>query len=178
MSEVEVLLDNNRRQPIHVTVPGLSPQQFEFKGRHFRDLTTESYVTDCARIVVYYWWAAQNALSADWDTMCVAWVVRDSLWNVSCANAQRRKQLVKSWAERTLQASSIDMSFAPPLIVAQVYNLSNSHWVLRLLLIAPTREYLCLKFDPMCDRPQIVGANQEELAVVDLIAKREGVEPH
>ena len=70
-----------------------------------------------------------------------------------------------------------DMSFTPPLIVAQVYNLSNSHWVLRLLLITPTREYLCLKFDPICDRPHIVGANQEELAVVDLIAKREGVEP-
>ena len=109
--------------------------------------------------------------------MGVAWVVRNSLWNASCASAQCRKQLVKSWAERTLQASSIDMSFAPPLIVAQVYNLSNSHWVLRLLLIAPTREYLCLKFDPMCDRPHIVGANQEELAVVDLIAEREGVEP-
>ena len=69
------------------------------------------------------------------------------------------------------------MSFAPPLIVAQVYDLSNSHWVLCLLLIAPTREYLCLKFDPMCDRPHICGANQEELAVVDLIAEREGVEP-
>ena len=76
-----------------------------------------------------------------------------------------------------MQASSIDMSFTPPLIVAQVYNMSNWHWVLRLLLIAPTREYLCLKFDPMCDRPHIVGANQEELVVLDLIAEREGVEP-
>ena len=66
------------------------------------------------------------------------------------------------------------MSFAPPLIVA--YNLSNSHWLL-CLLISPTREYLCLRFDPMCDRPHIVGANQEELAVVDLIAEREGVDP-
>ena len=98
-------------------------------------------------------------------------------WNASCANAQRRKQLVRLWAERTLQASSIDISFAPPLIVAQVYNLSTWHWVLHLLLIAPTREYLCLKFDPVCDRPHIVGANQEELAVVYLIAEREGVEP-
>ena len=159
MLEVEALLGNDWRQPLHVTVPRLSPQQFEFEARHFRDLTTESYVTDCAQIVVYYWWAAQTTLSADSDTMGVAWVVRDSLWNASCASAQRRKQLVGSWAERTLQASSIDMSFAPPLIVAQVYNLSNWHWVLRLLLIAPTREYLCRKFDPMCDRPHIVGAN-------------------
>ena len=70
-----------------------------------------------------------------------------------------------------MQASSIDMSFAPPLIVAQVYNMSNWHWVLRLLLITPTREYLCLKFDPTCHRPLIVGVNQEELAVVDLIAE-------
>ena len=177
MSEVEALLGNDWRRPLHVTVPGLSPQQFEFEARHFRDLTTESYVTDCAQIVVYYWWATQTALSADWDTMGVAWVVCDSLWNASCASAQRQKQLVGPWAERTLQASSIDMSFAPPLIVAQVYKLSNWHWVLRLSLIAPTREYLCLKFDPVCDRPHIVGANQEELAVVDLIAKREGVEP-
>ena len=176
MSEVEALLGNEWRQPLHVTVPGLSPQQFEFEACHFRDLTTESYVTDCAQIVVYYWWA-QTALSSDWDTMGVSWVVRGSLWNASCASAQRRKQLVKLWAAHSLQASSIDMSFAPPLIVAQVYNLSNSHWVLRLLLIAPTCEYLCVKFDPMCDRPHIVGANQEELAVVDLIAEREGVEP-
>ena len=64
-----------------------------------------------------------------------------------------------------------------PVIVVQVYTLSNSHWVLRLLLIAPTREYLSLKFDAMCDRPHIVGAHQEELAVVDLIAEGEGVEP-
>ena len=177
MSEVEALLGKDWRQPLHVTAPGLSPQQFEFEARHFRDLTTKSYVTDCAQIVVYYSWAAQTALSADWDTMGVVWVVRNPLWNASCASAQRHKQLVKSWAERTLQASSIDMSFAPPLIVAQVYNMSNWHWVLRLLLIAPTLEYLCLKFDPMCDRPHIVGANQEESAVVDLIAEREGVEP-
>ena len=178
MSEVEALLGNDWRRPLHVTVLGLSPQQFEFEARHFRDLTTESYVIDCAQIVVYYWWAAQTALSADWDTLGVAWVVRDSLWNVSCASPQRRKQLVGSWVERTLQVSSIVMSFAPTPIVVQVYNLSNWHWVLRLLLIAPTREYLCLKFDPVCDQPHIVGANQEELAAVDLIAEREGVEPH
>ena len=91
--------------------------------------------------------------------MGVVWVVRDSLWNASCASAQRRKQLVGLWAKRTLQASSIDMFFAPPLNVEHVYNLSNWHWVLRLLLIAPTREYLCLKFDRVCDRPQIFGAN-------------------
>ena len=91
MSKVEALLGNSWRRPLHVTIPGLSPQQFEFEARHFKDLTTESYVTDCAQIVVYYWWAAQTALGADWDTMGVAWVVRDSLWNASCASAQRRK---------------------------------------------------------------------------------------
>ena len=36
----------------------------------------------------------------------------------------------------------------PLIIVAQVYNLGNFHWVLCLLLIAPTRGYLYLKFDP------------------------------
>ena len=116
-----------------------SPQQFEFEARHFRDLATKSYVTHCAQIVVYYWWAAQTAVSADWDTMGVVWVVRDSLWNASCASPQRRPQLVGLWADRTSEASSIDMSFAPPLIAVQVYNMGNSHWVLCLLLIAPTR---------------------------------------
>ena len=104
--------------------------------------------------------------------MGVARVVRDSLWNASCTSAQCRKQLVGSWAERILEASSIDMPFAPPLIVAQVYNLSNWHWVLRLLPIAPTREYLGLKFDPMCGRPHIDGANQEEFFVVDCRVRR------
>ena len=50
---------------------------------------------------------------------------------------------------------SIDMHFAPPLIVVQVYNMSNRHWVLRLFLIGPIREYFCLNFDPMCDRPHV-----------------------
>ena len=94
LSHVEALLGNDWRQPLHVMVRGLSLQQFEFQACHFRDLTTESYVTDCAQIVVYYWWAAQTALSAYWDTMGVAWVVRDTLCNASCAIAQRQKQLV------------------------------------------------------------------------------------
>ena len=33
VSEVEALLGNDWRQPLHVTVPGLSPQQFEFEAR-------------------------------------------------------------------------------------------------------------------------------------------------
>ena len=142
LAEVEALLGDDWGPPLHATVPGPSAQQYEFEARHFRDLTSQSYVTDCAQIVVYYCWAARTALSADWDTMGVAWAVRDSLWNASCASPQRRQALVESWAHSTLERASIDMSFAPPLIVAQVYNSGNFHWVLRLLLIAPTREYL------------------------------------
>ena len=177
LAEVEALLGDDWGPPLHATVPGPLAQQYEFEARHFRDLTSESYVTDGAQIVVYYWWAAQTALSADWDTMGVAWAVRDSLWNASCASPQRRQALVESWARSTLERASIDMSFAPPLIVAQIYNSRNFHWVLRLLLIAPTREYLCLKFDPLLDKPHIVGANKEELAVVDELAEREGIQP-
>ena len=91
--------------------------------------------------------------------MGVVWVVCDSLWNVSCASPQRRQHLVGLCVDRTLEALPIDMSFPPPLILAQVYNLGNSHWVLCLLLIAPIRKYLCLKFDPLCVQPHIVGAN-------------------
>ena len=69
------------------------------------------------------------------------------------------------------------MFFAPPLIVAWVYYLGNFHWVLRLLSIAPTCEYLCLSFDPLCDRPHFLGAKHEGLVVVDFIAEREGIQP-
>ena len=86
LSELEALLGKEWGQPLHVTVPGSSPQGFEFEARHSRDLTTESYVTHWAQIVVYYWWAAQTALSADWDTIGVVWVVCDSLWNALCAS--------------------------------------------------------------------------------------------
>ena len=33
--------------------------------------------------------------------------------------------VVESWAHHTLQVASIDMSFAPPLIVVHAYNLGN-----------------------------------------------------
>ena len=72
---------------------------------------------------------------------------------------------------------SIDMSFALPLIVAQLYNLDNFHWALCLLLFAPTHDYLCCGVDPLCNKPHIVGANKEELDVVDSIAEREGTQP-
>ena len=55
--------------------------------------------------------------------------------------------------------------------------MGNFHSVLCLLLIGQVREYLCPKFDPLCDRPHFVGANQEELVVVDLIADRQGIQP-
>ena len=36
---------------------------------------------------------------------------------------------------------------------------------------------VCLKFDPLYDQPHIVGANKEELVVLDSIAKCEGIQP-
>ena len=70
--------------------------------------------------------------------MGVAWVVRDSLWNASSAPWGRREVLSESWALRTLEATSIDMVYAPPLLAAQIYNVRNEHWVLRLLLAQRT----------------------------------------
>jgi hypothetical protein len=67
------------------------------------------------------------------------------------------------------------MIYAPPLLVAQIYNPRNAHWVLRLLLVSPTRTFLCLVFDPLCYKPYIAGANTEELAIVNLIAEQEGI---
>ena len=109
--------------------------------------------------------------------MGVAWVVRDSLWNVSSAPWGRRKVLAESWALRTLEAASIDMVYVPPLLAAQVYNVRNEHWVLRLLLVSPSRTFLCLVFDPLCNKSYIVGANTKEFAIVNLIAEQEGIEP-
>ena len=59
---------------------------------------------------------------------------------------------------RTLKAASIDMVYAPPLLAAQIYNLRNEHWVLRLLLVSPTRTFLCLVLDPLCNKPYIAPA--------------------
>ena len=118
-----------------------------------------------------------TTLSADWDVMGVAWVLRDSLCNVSFVPWDRRQVLAEPWAHRALEAASIDMDYAPPLLAAQVYNVRNTHWVLRLLLVSPTRTFLCLVFDPLSNRLYIVGANSEELAIVNLIAKQEGIAP-
>ena len=107
----------------------------------------------------------------------MVWVVRDSLWNVSSALWGRRKVLDESWALRTLEAASIDMVHAPPLLAAQIHNLRNEHWVLRLLFVSPTGTFLCLVFDPLRHKPHIVGAKTEELAIVNLIAEQEGIEP-
>ena len=126
---------------------------------------------------MYYWWLTRIALSVNWDVMGVAWVVRDSLWNGSSVLLGRRLVLVESWVLRTLKATSIDMVYAPPLLAAQIHNLRNEHWVLRLLLVSPTHTFLCLVFDPLRNKPYIAGANTEELAIVNLIAEQEGIEP-
>ena len=129
---------------------------------------------------MYYWWLTRTTLSADGDVVGVACVVRDSLWNGSSVPLGRRLVLAESWALRTLKVASVDMVYAPPLLAVQIYNLRNEHRVLRLLLVSPTRTFLCLVFDPLCNEPYIAGANTEELTIVNLIAEREGIEarPH
>ena len=57
---------------------------------HLRVLTSKSYFTACTEIVVYYCWEAKIHLSADWDRMGSAPVVRDSAWNVLFVGQQRR----------------------------------------------------------------------------------------
>ena len=108
----------------------LLSRQYRLEARHLRDVYSESYITNSAEIVVYYWCLTRIALSADWDVMGVAWAVRDSLWNASSAPWGRREVLAsvgKSWALRSLEAASIDMVYAPPLLAAQIYNVHNEH---------------------------------------------------
>ena len=126
---------------------------------------------------MYHYCLTKTTFRANRDVMGVAWVVRDSLWNASSAPWDRREMSAESWAHRTLEVASIDMDYAPALLAAQVYNVRNAHWVLRLLLVSPTRTFLCLVFDLLSNRPYIVGANIEELAIVNLIAEQEGIEP-
>ena len=101
----------------------------------------------------------------------MAWVVHDSVWNGSYVPLGRRLVLDESCALRTLKAASIDMVYALPLLAVQMYNLRYQHSVLRLLLVSPTRTFLCLVFDPLCNKQYIAGANTEELAIVNLIAE-------
>ena len=176
LQHVESLLRDEWERPLDVIIPSSGSQQYKPEAPHLRDVYSTSYVTDTAEIVVYCWWLARTALSADWDVMGVAWVVRDSLWNGSSLPVGRRLVLADSWALRTLKAASIDMIYAPALLAVRIYNLRNQHWVLRLLLVSPTRTFLCLVFDPLCNKPYIVGANTKELAIVNLIAEREGIE--
>ena len=55
--EVEALFGYNW-EPLHVTVPGSSPQRYEQEARHFRDLMSNNYFTHCVEIVVHHWWTA------------------------------------------------------------------------------------------------------------------------
>ena len=64
---------------------------------------------------MYYSWFTRIALSADWEVMCLVWVVRDSLWNASFAQWGRRQVLAESWAHGTLEPASIDMVYARSL---------------------------------------------------------------
>ena len=101
LQHVESLLRDEWERPLDVIIPSSGSQQCKLEARHLRDVYSESYVTDSAEIVVYYWWLTRTALSADRDVMGVAWVVRDSLWNVSSAPWGRREVLSESWVPRT-----------------------------------------------------------------------------
>ena len=57
LSEVKAMLGDDWGQPLHGRVLGLLLQRYEFETHHFRDLITESYVTNYAPVVVYHWWA-------------------------------------------------------------------------------------------------------------------------
>ena len=125
LQHVESLLREDWEQPLAVIIPNSGSQQYRLEARHFSYVYTESYITYSAKIVVYYWWFTRTALSADWDVMGVARVVCDSVWNASSALWGRRTVVAQSGAHRTLEAASIDILYAPPLLAAQIYNVRN-----------------------------------------------------
>ena len=158
LQHVESLLRDDWERPLDVILPSSGSQQYRLEARHLRDVYSKSYVTDSTEIVVYYCWLTWTALSA--DVMGVAWVVRDSLWNASSALWGRRKVLAESWALRTLEAASIDMVYASPLLAAHIYNVCNTQCCACCWF--PQHALSCLVFDPLCNKPYIVGANTEE----------------
>ena len=109
LPHVESLLRDEWERLVDVIIPSSGSQQYTPEARHLRAVYSKSYVTDSAKIVVYYWWLTRTTLSADWDVMGVAQVVLDSLWNGSSVPLGRRLVLGESWALRTLKAASIDM---------------------------------------------------------------------
>ena len=72
LRHVESLLRDDWEQPLDMIIVSSGSQLYKLQTRHFRDVYTKSYVTDNAKIVVYYWWLTRTALSADWDVMGVA----------------------------------------------------------------------------------------------------------
>ena len=75
LQHFESLLRDDWERPLDMIIPSSGSQLYKLEARHLRDVYTESYVTDNAEIVVYYWWLTWIALSADWDVMGVAWII-------------------------------------------------------------------------------------------------------
>ena len=105
LRDVESLLRDHWERPLGVIIPSSGSQLYKLEACHLRDGYTDSYVTNNAEIVVYYWWLTKTALCAYWDVMGVVWVVCDSLWNASSAPWDNRQVLAQSWAHRTLEAA-------------------------------------------------------------------------
>ena len=99
-------------------------------------------------------------------------------WNAPSAPWDRRRVLVELWAHHNLEVAGIDMSYTPPLLLAQVYYVRNTRWVLPLLLVSRTHTFICLVFEPLCNRPYTVDAKTKELASVNLVAEQEEITSH
>ena len=65
LQHVESLLCDDWERPLDVITPSLGSQLYKLEAHHLRDVYTESYVTEHAEIVVYYYWLARRALSAN-----------------------------------------------------------------------------------------------------------------
>ena len=55
LQDIESLLRDNWERPLDVIIPSSGSQPYTLEARHLRDVYTESYVTNNAEIVVYYW---------------------------------------------------------------------------------------------------------------------------
>ena len=53
LQHVESLLRDDWERPLDVIIPSLGSQRYRLEARHLRDVYTESYVTESAKIVVY-----------------------------------------------------------------------------------------------------------------------------
>ena len=83
-----------------------------------------------------------------------------------------RSRLALAWAKRDY--TEYRLSKSTPFVAMQLRNVNRTHWVVRLLLVSATREFLVLLYDPLLRNVQFVKHNFEEGVLLHHVRRCEG----